>query len=519
MTLLDFEPHAVLESWQRSETPLHRAARLGDRIAMAALVSAGADINERMDLRLDDDSIYPMRLTPLMVAAQSTDGATVATLRWLVGHGADIYARSASGVTAAWYAAGYGDRWDSFHHPGLATTARRESLSAEQTLEAQDHVDRLRYLLDLGLDVNERYYGRSLLTEACCTGDADRVALLLARGAEAVPSYATQEAYEIPIFCAAWSGSAACIALLLHAGAGANDRDGMGGTPLMLARTVAVVEQLIAAGADVAARDRENADALQTVLDDETALWIYESPPLGDLRFAIAAALIAAGAEVDATDRNQMTRLCHAATHLDRAAVDFLLSQGANPNAPQRSNYSPLHTVCWWEQAEEERPPDADLDPAESAAATDRTTALIDRLVAAGVDPNAQDKYGNTPLHKAVSGDGANPTAVAALLRHGADPNRRNAAQQSPLHSAVHGYGDWVDCVRMLLAAGADPTQADEAGQSPIDHIRDRHQYWQQINNGSEVTASDRQAFQEMEDCLVLLNGGVRGVGSRGVRE
>src|SRR5437899_2410910 len=95
------------------EPEIHRAARFGDAAALDRCLAAGADINARADLEVDNGS-HLRKLTPLMVAARSVDGATVETLRWLLGHGAELRARSEGGETAAWYAAGKGGRWG-FH--------------------------------------------------------------------------------------------------------------------------------------------------------------------------------------------------------------------------------------------------------------------------------------------------------------------------------------------------------------------------------------------------------------------
>ena len=92
------------------EPEIHRAARLGDTASVERLLASGVAIDARCALEFDHGAVL-RGLTPLMLAARSVDGADVATLRWLLAHGADLRAGSEAGVTAAWYAAGKGGRW------------------------------------------------------------------------------------------------------------------------------------------------------------------------------------------------------------------------------------------------------------------------------------------------------------------------------------------------------------------------------------------------------------------------
>jgi ankyrin repeat protein len=82
----------------------------------------------------------------------------------------------------------------------------------------------------------------------------------------------------------------------------------------------------------------------------------------------------------------------------------------------------------------------------------------LQRLLAAGADPNTQDPGGNhwTPLLHAIHKD--QPGAVDLLLRSGADP-RRTVNGLPPLLMAV-GTGNTL-IVRRLLEAGADPVSDD----------------------------------------------------------
>jgi ankyrin repeat protein len=63
----------------------------------------------------------------------------------------------------------------------------------------------------------------------------------------------------------------------------------------------------------------------------------------------------------------------------------------------------------------------------------------VARLIEAGADPNATDKSGVTPLHRAVrTRCGA---AVKALLEAGADPRRRNKSGPTPMLLATQSTG------------------------------------------------------------------------------
>ncbi|MFD3994923.1 ankyrin repeat domain-containing protein [Streptomyces sp. NPDC058548] len=79
--------------------------------------------------------------------------------------------------------------------------------------------------------------------------------------------------------------------------------------------------------------------------------------------------------------------------------------------------------------------------------------ALVAELLAAGVDPDAQERYRPTPLDSAVTKGHAD--VVALLLGAGADPRQYTGEYQelTPLCQAVSwGY---TDIARLLLAAGA----------------------------------------------------------------
>jgi ankyrin repeat protein len=100
------------------------------------------------------------------------------------------------------------------------------------------------------------------------------------------------------------------------------------------------------------------------------------------------------------------------------------------------------------------------------------------RLVIKGVEVNARDSLGMTPLLYAVTVD--KPEIVGFLLEHGADANARQLLRtgektdpltrdgQTVLHAAVsHGN---AQIVQLLLVAHAQTEVPDANGSTPLDH-------------------------------------------------
>ena len=126
--------------------------------------------------------------------------------------------------------------------------------------------------------------------------------------------------------------------------------------------------------------------------------------------------------------------------------VAALLAAGADPKAYDKNGETPLHVAARW----------SSLD-------------AIEALIAAGADANARDESGKTPLHTAVGS-----AVVAALLAAGADANARDEGGKTPLHtSAGHEYPYTIEA---LLAAGADANARDEGGKTPL-HTSAGHEY------------------------------------------
>jgi ankyrin repeat protein len=102
--------------------------------------------------------------------------------------------------------------------------------------------------------------------------------------------------------------------------------------------------------------------------------------------------------------------------------VKMLLELGADVAAQNRRGAQPLH------YAADGVPGSDGWDPVGQAA-------VVEALVAGGAEPNAKDKSGVAPLHRAVRTRCA--AAVRALLEAGADPNLRNASGSSPMKLAT----------------------------------------------------------------------------------
>jgi ankyrin repeat protein len=100
---------------------------------------------------------------------------------------------------------------------------------------------------------------------------------------------------------------------------------------------------------------------------------------------------------------------------------------------------------------------------------------VIAYLIEAGADPDATDKSGVAPLHRAVRNRSS--VAVEALIDNGADPRLTNKSGSTPLHLAVQTTGksgSGSDAAKeaqhriilMLLDRGARPTDVDARGRT-----------------------------------------------------
>jgi hypothetical protein len=100
----------------------------------------------------------------------------------------------------------------------------------------------------------------------------------------------------------------------------------------------AMARQLIAAGADVRARNRRGAEPLHYAADGKPGSRGW-SP---DAQAATMACLIAAGADPNATDKSGVAPLHRAVRTRCAAAVKALIDGGADPRRPNKNSSTPL---------------------------------------------------------------------------------------------------------------------------------------------------------------------------------
>ncbi len=269
----------------------------------------------------------------------------------------------------------------------------------------------------------------------------------------------------------------------LVAAEGANVKDALGQTPLMLASafgSTEAVRQLLSAGADARLAASSGATALH---------WAVTN--LEKTR-----ALIDAGADVNAASQLGRTPLLVASSAHDTAAVvQLLLSKGAGANASDAVGVTPLIAALAVDNREAARlllAAGADANALARigqsatpliAAANHGNVDAIKTLLARKVDVRAVSAdragtvkngvvlFGNvTALHMAVSNGELEP--VRLLLDAGSELDAQDVRGMTPLVWAVSTDRPNVEIVRLLLARHASPAIKTKDGEDAIDWAR-----------------------------------------------
>jgi 26S proteasome non-ATPase regulatory subunit 10 len=128
--------------------------------------------------------------------------------------------------------------------------------------------------------------------------------------------------------------------------------------------------------------------------------------------------------------------------------VLFLVTSNANLEAKETiSGYTPLHL----------------------AVASGRNDIAV-LLLSHRADVNCKDKFGETPLERAVGQPQADLDTVKLLLTLGADVNSSDRYGETPLDlAAIYGTKEEVE---LLLAHKADVNVKNSAGKTPLDQAK-----------------------------------------------
>jgi ankyrin repeat protein len=372
---------------------LHRAVRAGNLAGVQRLIAAGAPVDARDDLGS----------TPLLDAAWAGK-AEIAD--FLIQHGADVNA----------------------HHREAGSTPLQYAVLTGRP-------DMVSLLLKSGARTAGRYRdGQSVLHIAAARGSAPIVALLLEAKADL---QALDSNGNTPLDSAVLHGQTQAVQTLLRFHANAryvHPIDGRGALHEACMRGFPdLLQPLLDAGADLAARDRFGQTPLDIALDYKNAGTVAVLLKLGQkLRDSQK---IAEEAMESATLRGQ--------TEIAR----ILLENGLDVNKPPASGSSYLNDAALKGQAK-----------------------MVQLLLDHGALVTAQNQSGGTPLHDAALG--GNAQVAALLLEHGAaiDERERESGATPLMMAASMGR---VEVVRLLLERGANRLLRDKAGHTALERARD----------------------------------------------
>ena len=463
-------------------SPLVEAIKSGDRAAVRALIARRADVKAP-----EADGT-----TALHWAVRSND---LEVVRLLLGAGADARAANRYGVTPLQLAAVNGNApvVDALLRAGANPNAvLPEGETILMTAARTGSPDVLRVLLDSGADVNarERWYGETALAWAASENHPDAVRLLIERGAP-VDTRSTlldlsrqkrrsgQSVLSLghwtPLMYAARENALEAGRALISGRAGLDLTDPDGATALVIAIINANYEfaaLLLDAGANPNVVDTDagmgplyaavdmhrlavghgrpnprpngvldSVDVVRMLLERKADPNARLKAPLMQRHHTAGDAALGAGA----------TPLMRAAKSGDVEMLKLLLAGGADPTLtlPNRANALMFAAGLGWRDGSPAAPSFDQGTPEEAVEA-------IRLLLGTGLDINAANNNGDTPLHVAVTGR-ASEAIVRVLIERGANLQAQNKRGQTPLAVATASRKDIGPIVALLRAATQQP--------------------------------------------------------------
>lgn len=349
-----------------------------------------------------------------------------------------------------------------------ATVVDAHGTSALHWAAMHDEPELVSRLLEAGANPGARNdYGSTPLAEAALVGSAAVLEMLLEAGVE--PDSANEYG-QTPLMVVARAANVEAAEVLLRYGADVGAREQLRGqTALMWAvayshpevssRHPEMVRLLVDSGAAV--NDHSRAHNWERQISAEARALYRHAGGLTPLLFAArqgclecARILIEAGADLELSDPEGGFALLFAITNLHFDLAAYLLDAGAQVNRWDWYGRTPLYAAVDMNTLPAGRRPDR--PPLGETTSLD----LIERLLVAGADPNAQLKLrplyrstgdrgcdnmitiGTTPLLRAAKV--FDTDAMELLIAHGADVNQAQFIGISPVMAAA-GLGSW-DC-------------------------------------------------------------------------
>ncbi|MGD8961897.1 MAG: ankyrin repeat domain-containing protein [Desulfobacterales bacterium] len=127
----------------------------------------------------------------------------------------------------------------------------------------------------------------------------------------------------------------------------------------------------------------------------------------------------------------------------------------------------------------------------------------VKALIAAGVDVNAKNKSGETPLHIAAVRGYQEITSV--LIDKGANVNAIDGRELTPLHAAA--WGGHKETVALLIANGAEVDARGDDGVTPmlVSTLSGRNDTMELlINNGANINARNRSGMTPLHAAALM---------------